>query len=343
MSEAQTLPEPEEDAAPPAELDPSDPEAATAAVRREMADNARRAQEREAQYEQRIRNQQAQAERAVATERQRADAAVQDRATLEFSTIASALDAAERQAELIQDQLKTAVEAGDGAAVGRLSVQAGRVGAQIEQYQAAKQQLEARRNETLRSVPQQTQQPPPSQPQVFQSDPIEGRLAAMHPSDAAWIRQHRDANGGMRYYTDQTWQNRVTGAHYEAMAEGHKTQTPEYYAFVDQRLGMNNASARPQTPAPLREPEGVRSVPPPSAPVRQSGSYTDNQRRGNSDGHIPPAFVKTMADLNDLTVKDPKTGKKVPDMAAIAAAWRESREMARTRKYKEGDPWAGAR
>jgi hypothetical protein len=341
MSETQTLPEPEEGAAPPADIDPSDPEAAAAAVRQQLVAAQTRAQEREARYEEQLRSQRAEAQRAVETERQRANVAVQDRATLEFSTVASALEAAERQRDLLKDQLKAAGEAGQFDRVAELSAALGEVGGEIAQLRAGKQQLEARRNETLRSVPQLTQ-PAPSQPQVFQADPVEAKLASMHPSDAAWIRQHRDASGGVRYYTDQTWQNRVTGAHYEAMAEGHKTQTPDYYAFVEQRLGMNNAPARPQ-PAPAREPEGGRSAPPAAAPVRSSASYTDNQRRGNSDGHVPAAFVKSMADLNDLTVKDPKTGKKVPDMPAIAAAWRESREMARTGKYKEGDPWAGAR
>jgi hypothetical protein len=305
--------------------DPSDPAAAAAAIRaeREASERAYRA------AVDRERN------RATVAE-QRVEALTQDRATLEFSTIANGLDAVEQRRDLIGSQIQAAMEAGDGAKLASLTAQMGEVMADFVKLRDAKQQMEARRN-------QQLAQPPPTAPQ---RDPVmdggESELAKIHPASAAWIRAQRDANGGIRYFTDPVFRERVTRAHFHAIGEEKQEFSPEYYAHIESRIGMKPANAeepRPARPSAAQEPEGGRSDPPRAAPVRNAASYSDNSQRGGGDNHVPADVIDTCVRMFRFV-----DGKGKPDMARIGEYWRESRRMARGGEFLRGeDPWSGVR
>jgi hypothetical protein len=63
-------------------------------------------------------------------------------------------------------------------------------------------------------------------------------------------------------------------AHEDAVDEGLKADTPEYFAYVENRLGVGRADPGLQddTLSDASRPKSTRSAPPASAPVTRSGN-----------------------------------------------------------------------
>ena len=306
------------DAELPEQPDPADPVVAVDAIKAQLAESERR-------YQASL-NRERGAQQQVANVTEQLQTVQQERDASDFSSVANALDAAMRQSELVRDQIKAAGEAGDFGKVAELSVMAGRVGAEITQLEAGKREMEARRNQQLRQPEQQrqVQQVAPSG-----EDPIEADLSRRDARAAAWIREHKGADGRPLFYTDPAFQQRVIGA--DALARGNQIapNSPEYFQFVERTVGLTNQQSGGGN-APRQVPQ--------SAPVRQTATV---QSRPRNDGHIPKEFVDHAVRVLDLTKRE--GGRKVPDQPAIAQAWAESRRMASTSGrdgYMVGDPWS---
>ncbi len=332
MSETTTNGEarnPIEEQDPPEQRDPADPATAVDAIREQLAESERRYQRMLAEARG------AQQQTAVVTEQ--LQTVQQDRDSAEFASVANALDSAVREGELLQDQIAAAAAEGDFKKVGALNLQAGRVGARIEQLEAGKREMEGRRNQALRQPPQEQQR---QQPQQQQGDPIEADLSRRDARAAAWIRSHADANGRPRFYTDEAFQNRVIGA--DALAVGQQPplvrNSPEYFQFVERTVGLTNQQSNGGGNGAQSAPQ--RTVPQ-AAPSRQTASL-HSQTRPRNDGHIPKEFVDHCVKVYGFTKKD-SNGRQVPDEKAIATSWAESRRMAQSQGrdgYMIGDPWA---
>lgn len=104
-------------------------------------------------------------------------------------------------------------------------------------------------------------QPAPIPRQQPAEDPIEAWANQLTPQSAAWVRQHRDR------LADPAVQRRVAAAHSAAIElEGLEAESPEYFRFVEERLGMRKSETKPAEPAaPARKPV-------PSAPVGAGGA-----------------------------------------------------------------------
>lgn len=289
--------------------DPSDPNAAAEAIRRDLAAS-------EARYTQTLRRaREAEAGRADAT--QRLETVTQDRDGLEFSTVSNALDAATATAASLQRDYTAAMEAGDFAKAGQLSLEIGRTGAKMETLENGKAELDRRRQEALRAPPR----PDPTR-QTAEGDPIEADLAKRTPEAAAWLRRQTDATGKPRFFTDPTFHNRVVGAHSLALADGHRVDTPEYFAYVEKVAGVNQPSNTRQDDPPARR-DGGRV--PAAAPTRPASSYSGREQRP-AGNHIPEEAAKYARDVLKV---DP------------VAYWKEVQEMDRRGEFKLGNPWRG--
>ena len=112
------------------------------------------------------------------------------------------------------------------------------------------------------------------------ADPIEDAASRMSPSSAAWIRAHRD------FLSTGRNDLLVKAAHTKSQALGITVDTPDYFAFIEEEVGLRGAPRRsakrdddyedddgPMSSASA--PQSRRSVSPPSAPVSRGG-----QRRG---------------------------------------------------------------
>lgn len=283
--------------------DPSDPEAATAIIRQQLADANTR-------YQQQLETaRRAQAETAQV--RTQLETAAQDRSALEHSTVANALEAAQARADVLQTDYTAAMEAGDFRKASQLNLEIGRLGARIEQLETGKQALERQRTENLRPV---ASTPPPQQ---SEQDRIEADLASRGPEAAAWIRKHADpATGRPRFYTDPAFQSRVIGADSLAVGNGLVRNTPQYFEYIERTVGVA------QTPTTSPQRDEPRSVPT-SAPSRPAPNYRDNQQR-STGGHIPAEAARFAKQIG----VDP------------ADYWKEVQEMDRRNEFKLGNPYA---
>lgn len=301
--------------------DPADPATTVDAIRGQLEQAERNYQANLA----RERARTTQAENRAATVTDELQTARQDRASLEFSTVSNALDAAKSSAESLQGQYAAAMETGDFKRAGEIGLEIGRVGARIEQFEQAKQQMEAQRNEALRNPPRPE---PAVQSQTAGGDPIEADLAKRDARAAAWIRTQTDASGKPRFYTDPAFQNRVISAHHLARAEGLTENSPEYFQFVEGNVGVSGSNSGNNAENGNGTRQLSRGGVPLAAPVRNAGNYRDNQGRGA--GHIPAEAVRVAKSMGLIKPEE------------IKAYWDESRRMARNGEFKAGDPFQGA-
>ena len=93
-------------------------------------------------------------------------------------------------------------------------------------------------------------------------DPIEQMAQAVSPASAAWLRDNRDN------LKDERSIRKMFRAHEDALDEGILADTPEYFGFIEQRLGVRRYEE--EAPEPLSAasaPAPRKSVSPPAAPV----------------------------------------------------------------------------
>jgi hypothetical protein len=94
------------------------------------------------------------------------------------------------------------------------------------------------------------------------ADPIEQMAQAVSPASAAWLRDNRDN------LKDERSIRKMFRAHEDALDEGILADTPEYFGFIEQRLGVRRYEE--DAPEPLSAasaPAPRKSVSPPAAPV----------------------------------------------------------------------------
>ena len=233
-----------------------DAEAVADKLRRDLAAQTTRAQN-------------AERDRAAAEERAKTATAEvqqtqQSAANANFTTVVTALDARNREMESITAQIGAAGEAGDFRKVAELSAQAGRIGAAIEGLENAKQQMEARRQETLRAPPPVAQ--PARDPATTVGVPREDFLRSVNPDVANWIRNHD------QFFTDRAFYQQCVGADSLLRGRGILPSNPEYLEQVEGILGLAQAP-EPRTTRPAAPPTSA-------APSRSAPSISGRETSG---------------------------------------------------------------
>lgn len=183
---------------------------------------------------------------------QREREVMQSRQTAEQSqleAIETALGAAEAEAKAAEEAIRMSIQSGDveaqSAAYRRLAKAESNIGrledgrAELERHieqakEQAKQKAEARKN-----------------------DPIEA--LDIPPKAKDWLRDHPD------YATDQRKNIKLQALHWDALDEGHRPFSTEYFKFVEIGLGLREAE-KPAEEVEVDRP-GTRRTPVVSAPV----------------------------------------------------------------------------
>jgi hypothetical protein len=114
----------------------------------------------------------------------------------------------------------------------------------------------------MESQPKQAQQ----RPQY--SDPIEALAAQVTPASAQWLRDNKHNLGNQKKI------DKMFRAHADAVDDGVIPDTPEYFSYIENRLGISNNyddgdsyDATEQAAKPVQ-----RRQSPPAAPVSRSGT-----------------------------------------------------------------------
>lgn len=176
------------------------------------------------------------AEQEASRHRTEADTARKQVASSQLDTVVTALNAAKADAEAAKKDLRVAREAGDIEAEVEASDRLAMARADERRLDEAKSDLEHR----AKHPPKREQQ---------QLDPVEAFAQGRTPKTAAWIRAHPE------YAQSEKGIRKMIAADAVAQAEDLIPDTPEYFAKVEEYLGITKKVA------PIEAPQKRQSAP----------------------------------------------------------------------------------
>ena len=198
----------------------------------------------------------ARAEQQAQQARDQARSATTDKADSDLRMLNTAIETETRNKEILKQNLRDAVANGDADAQAEIMIAINQTEFNLREINRGKQQYEAQ----LRS------QPAPA------SDRVETLASQLTPESAAWIRAHPET------VNDDAMARRLRRAHEDAIDDGIRPDTPDYFNFLETRLRINNRQEQPVQNAALSEASestsGRRAAAPPAAPVSRSGTGT---------------------------------------------------------------------
>jgi hypothetical protein len=170
--------------------------------------------------------------------------------------LVNAIASFERDAEALEAQYAASMAEGDYQRGAKIQRQMAQVEARLMTLQQGKEELE-----TILQQPRP--EPKLEQPRIqpTQSDSIDDKIRHLHPKSQEWIKAHPET------LSDPKLNNKMTAAHYKALAEDYTPNTDDYFAFIDNEMGYN----RPAAPAPATKQAAPRNSIA-SAPVSRSAA-----------------------------------------------------------------------
>jgi hypothetical protein len=191
------------------------------------------------------------AERRYKEAQQQAHLAKNDAFDSNLRLLDNAIETVQRNQEILKQNLRDAVAAGDADAQADIMLTISKTDSDLRQLQQGKVQYEAQAAAA--------QEP---------ADPVEKIASRLTPRSAEWVRAHPE------YATDPALTRRMVRAHEDAIDEGIKADTDEYFEFVETKLKIRKQEAREEQGSALSEasaPTQRRSAPP-AAPVSRASS-----------------------------------------------------------------------
>lgn len=215
-----------------------------------------------------------QAEQYAREQAQQANYARNEIQDSNLRVIMNAIDSTEQQAASAERDYATAMAAGDYA----MAAKAQRIMAQAESHLL---QLNNGKNK-LEEMLQSPQEGAVTEPEIpnfepqIPRDPVEMYAAKLAPKSAQWLREHPDAVNKI---------GKLTRAHQDAVEDGIQAESPEYFRYIESRLGYD-AQEEPEYEEPVeRTPQrqvAPMKKPAASAPVTSSASAS-TPRGASSD------------------------------------------------------------
>lgn len=191
------------------------------------------------------------AERRYKDAQQQANLAKNDAFDSNLRLLDNAIETVNRNKEILKQNLRDAIAAGDADAQADVMLEISKTENDLRLLQQGKTQYEAQ------AAAAQTP-----------SDPVEQIASRLTPRSADWVRAHPE------YARDPAMTRRMVRAHEDAMDEGIKADTDEYFEFVETKLKIRKAEKQEEQETALSEasaPTQRRSAPP-AAPVSRASS-----------------------------------------------------------------------
>jgi hypothetical protein len=198
-----------------------------------------------------------------------------------YQVIISVIEATKREGDQAEVDYKTAMENGDFAASAKAQRIMARVESRLDQLDGARQNIELERK-TPPKVEGAVRAPEPQRA----VDPVDALAGQLSAKSASWVRQHPECA------TDPVLFQEMVAADARAKRLGHAPDSPEYFNFIEQRLGFSE----PERAAVVKEDAPQRRAVP-SAPVSREAPGTVNQRRSVTLS----AEEQEIAQMNDMT------------------------------------------
>ena len=211
------------------------------------------------------------AQRLAAEAQRQAHEAVVEKEDTDLQLVNNAIETLEANQNILRGDYQIAMERGDYAAAAEIQTAMAENAANVTQLKNGRDAMEKR------------PKAPPPQVHV-DMDPVEALADRLTPKSAAWVRSHPEVA------TDPRLNRKMIRAHQDALDDGLVAESPEYFAYVENRLGFGSSDARP---LPYR-----RESAPAAAPVSRGGE------RGNPNVIRLTAEQREMAQLTGMTEKE---------------------------------------
>jgi hypothetical protein len=195
------------------------------------------------------------------------------------------------------DQLKSvyaeAMNVGDHARAAEAQQAMAQAASQLSQLEQGKKAMKKQLKEAEKVARQQKNTP--FQPQVAIADQL---AAQVSPASAQWLRDNRDR------ISDEKTVKRMFRAHEDAVDDGITVDTPEYFSFIESRLGIHRDQQQQAEPLSAAA-QPRRATPPPPAPVSRAAPSRPGVVRLSSDqvetakalGMTPEEYAKNLVQL----------------------------------------------
>ncbi len=209
-----------------------------------------------------------------------------------YQLVVNALETVKERSDALKAAHKEAMSVGDYDKVAELqeamSINAYQMNELKRGERALKEQMQAEEEAAKRQPPRQTELP---------GDIIEQMAQTVSPKSASWLLKHKEHLSGEREI------RKMFRAHEDAVDDGLKTDSDEYFSFIESRLGLNkqveeDVMSEAAAPAPRRAPQ------PPPAPVSRSPQRSnvvrltkDQAEMASMLGMTDKEYAKHMLDL----------------------------------------------
>lgn len=253
---------------------PADEAAAALTQAVKTADDARKAAEATALAERRGREE---AQRLAEQRGQEAAGYREQAENRELTIINTGIENATREITSYQAEMERALEAGEFPKVSAAQVKLSKATAALDRLEDAKANFEA----NARKAP--TTEGAVTAPQV---SAFEQYVSGFTPPAQAWLRAHPECVPP-QFGGDQTKNAKMMAGHYDAVAKGYQTNSPEYFQTIEEHAGYRTpvsaaaavtvAGDDPE-PAPKPKPRMAQ----PSAPVSRDPPSSNGQRTTRS-------------------------------------------------------------
>ena len=185
----------------------------------------------------------------------------------QYNLVVGQIESLNDKASTLERDLADAHAQGDYTKVAKTQREMSRIEAQIQRLEDGKADLEARKTE----APTED-----AQPVKTVGDPVEKFITDLQVSerDRAWLRKHKDI------VTDQRKFEKLSNtAAFAANVEGLAPDSDEFYAFIEQKLGITPAPvaaparAEPAAPAQRKQPQFA------APPSRETTTVNGTQKK----------------------------------------------------------------
>jgi len=250
------------------------------------------------------------AEQDADKHRKEAEAANKRVSSSRLDTITTALSSAQEDAERAKQDIRTAKSAGD-------------IDAEIEaQDRLSKARATEMRLDEAKSDMEARAKAPPKREEPTSNDPVEVFAANRTPPTAAWVRAHPE------YVRSEKGLKKLTAADAVAQAEDLIPDTPEYFARVEEYLGIGKKAPDPTEAAQVAP---KRAAAPPVAPGAAVSS------NGSNGGASVTLSAREAAAAQDGThvwnYSDPNGKFKKGDVIGVQEFARRKLKMQQTGAY----------
>ena len=206
------------------------------------------------------------AEEAAAKNARLAAGAAQHAQASRHQLVEGYVKQANARAEQIKGQIKQALEAGDYTAVSNLQIEAATVAARRMQYE-----------DTLADLNEKAQHRPDPEPvRTAPADPFEDAIKNLSGPSQQWLRSHKEC------ITDEIKNAEVLLADKMARRQGMKADTPEYFQFIEERMGYRQKAPEPVADATDDGVEIVDAKPVPRTSMPSAPVSRDSRPNGKS-------------------------------------------------------------